>query len=171
MSYPFSNSNWTGKSKKWKIENEKEKTLQSELLRSISDILQSAVYWCCPSYPLRLSCLVRWFSSISQNRKNIFFIVLRQARVLIQYVFRTLFLFIKDIHVFRCIFQSLFIFNFTCSAFHFSYSFLPFSLWKILEYREGSILPMTLIHVPVSYICSLPYGSTTVILSSGSFFR
>lgn len=52
--------------------------LKSEPLRLISDILQSAVYWCCPSYLLQLSCLVQEFNSISQNRQNIFFIVLRQ---------------------------------------------------------------------------------------------
>lgn len=52
--------------------------LKSEPPRSISDILQSAVYRCCPPCPLQLSCLVRGFNSISQNRKNIFFIALRQ---------------------------------------------------------------------------------------------
>lgn len=53
--------------------------LKSEPLRLISDILQSAVYWCCPSYLLQLSCLVQEFNSISQNRQNIFFIVLRHV--------------------------------------------------------------------------------------------
>ena len=53
--------------------------LKSEPLRLISDILQSAVYWCCLSCPLQLSCLVRGFNSNSQNRKNIFFIVLRHV--------------------------------------------------------------------------------------------
>ena len=80
VSRPFSNSNWTRKLKKFKMENENGKTVQSEPLRSISDILQSAVYWCCPYCPLQLSCLVQGFNSISQNRKDIFFIVLRQAR-------------------------------------------------------------------------------------------
>ena len=43
------------KIKKVKIENENGKTVQSEPLRLISDILQSAVYWCCLSCPLQLS--------------------------------------------------------------------------------------------------------------------
>jgi len=37
------------------MENENGKTVQSEPLRLISDILQSAVYWCCLSCPLQLS--------------------------------------------------------------------------------------------------------------------
>ena len=65
--------------KKTKIENENGKTVQSEPSCSISDILQSAVYWFCPFYTLQLSGLVRGFNSISQNRKNIFFIVFRQS--------------------------------------------------------------------------------------------
>lgn len=69
------------KIKKCKIEKENGKTVQSERLYSISDILQSAVYWCCLSYHLQLSCLVLGFNSISQNRQNIFFIVLRHKRM------------------------------------------------------------------------------------------
>lgn len=66
--------------KKTKIENENGKTVQSEPSCSISDILQSAVYWFCPFYTLQLSVLVRGFNSISQNRKNIFFIVFRHIK-------------------------------------------------------------------------------------------
>lgn len=64
------------KIEKFKMQNKNGKTVQSEPLRSISNILQSAVYLCCPSCPLQLSCLVRRFNSISQNRKNIFFVFL-----------------------------------------------------------------------------------------------
>ena len=76
----FSNLNGTRKLKKFKMQNKNGKMVQSEPLRSISNILQSALYLCCPSCPLQLSCLVRRFNSISQNRKNIFLQSLRQCR-------------------------------------------------------------------------------------------